>query len=143
PQARKDWATALHGLAQGCDPAAAREDAKLKAATAQANTLAAVCDSHLKRKKMRTSDQRERILRKLVLPKLGNRPITSIRRSEIVALLDGIEDNNGARTADVALGHLRAVMNWFAARDDEFQPPFVRGMGRQVAAEHRRSRVPD
>jgi integrase len=90
---------------------------------------------------MRTADQRDRILRTLVLPKLGDRPIASIKRSEIVALLDDIEDNNGARTADVALAHLRAVMNWFAARDDDFRPPIVRGMQRQAAADHRRARV--
>jgi integrase len=143
--ARKGAADALHELAQGHDPAAARADAKLKAAAAQANTLAAITAEYLKREgsKLRTLDQRVSTLNRLILPALGARPIADIKRSEIVRLLDGIEDRSGQRMADVALAVLRRIMAWHATRSDDFVPPIVRGMSRQNVAEHRRSRILD
>src|SRR5262245_21706108 len=141
--ARKGAADALHELAQGHDPATARADAKLKAAAAQTNTLAAVVAEYLKREggKLRTLDQRVSTLNRLILPVLGARPVADIKRSEIVRLLDGIEDRSGQRMADVALAVLRRIMAWHATRSDDFVPPFVRGMSRQNAAEHRRARI--
>src|SRR5262245_23059384 len=143
--ARKGAADALHELAQGRDPAAARKTAALTAAAAKANTLAAVAAEYLKREggKLRTLDQRVSILNRLILPMLGARPIADIKRSEIVRLLDGIEDRSGQRMADVALAVLRRIMMWHATRSDDFVPPIVRGMGRQNPVDHRRSRILD
>jgi integrase len=143
--ARKGAATALHEVAQGHDPAACRKDAARTAAAAKANTLASVITEYLKREgsKLRSLDQRVSILNRLILPVLGARPIEDIKRSEIVRLCDGIEDRNGQRMADVALAVLRRIMGWHATRSDDFVPPIVRGMSRQSAAEHRRSRILD
>ena len=143
--ARKGAADALHELAQGHDPAAARKAAALTAAAAKANTLAAVAAEYLKREgsKLRTLDQRVSILNRLILPVLGTRPIADIKRSDIVRLLDGIEDRNGQRMCDVALAVLRRIMAWHATRSDDFVPPIVRGMSRQKVAEHRRKRILD
>src|SRR5262249_28869020 len=82
---------------KGHDPATARADAKLKAAAAQTNTFAAVAAEYLKREggKLRTLDQRVSTLNRLILPALGARPIADIKRSEIVRLLDDIEDRSG------------------------------------------------
>src|SRR5262249_40735798 len=126
-------------------PAAGRKAAALTAAAAKANTLAAVVTEYLKREgsKLRTLDQRESILNRLILPVIGARPIADIKRSEIVHLLDGIEDRSGQRMCDVALAVLRRIMTWHAARSDDFVPPIVRGMSRQKVAEHRRSRILD
>src|SRR5262245_25578503 len=142
--ARKGAADALHELARGHDPAAARKAAALTAA-ARANTVVAVCEEYLKREssRLRTVDQRVSILRRLVYPVLRDRPVESIRRSEIVQLMDRIEDSSGQRMADVTLAVLRRIFNWYAARSDNFVPPFVRGMSRQKVAEHRRSRILD
>src|SRR5262249_34261218 len=100
---------------------------------------------YLKREggKLRTLDQRVSILNRLILPVLGPRPIAEIKRSEIVRLLDGIEDRTGQRMADMALAGLRRIMAWHATRSDDFVPPIVRGMSRRNAAEHRRSRILD
>jgi integrase len=143
--ARKTAADALHELAQGHDPAAARKAAALTAAAARANTVVAVCEEYLKREssRLRTADQRVSILRRLVYPVLGDRPVENIRRSEIVQLMDRVEDSSGQRMADVTLAVLRRIFNWYAARSDSFVPPFVRGMSRQKVAEHRRSRILD
>src|SRR5262249_41122057 len=91
--------------------------------------------------KLRTVDHRAALFNRLILPVLGSRPIEDIRRSEIVRLLDGIEDKNGQRMADVALAALRRIMAWHATRSDNFVPPIVRGMNRQNPVEHRRSRI--
>ena len=143
--ARKGAADALHDLANGIDPSAMRKVAKQKAVESEANTVAAICNEFLQResKRLRTIDQRERILRRLVYPAIGNRPIESLKRSEIVRLMDRIEDASGQRMADVTLAVLRRIFNWHATRSDNFVPPFVRGMARQRAAEHRRSRTLD
>jgi integrase len=141
--ARKAAADVLLEVSRGNDPAKARTDAKIKAAEAKADTLAAVCASYIKREgaKLRTVDQRVSILARHVYPTMGDRPVSEIRRSEIVHMLDRIEDNSGARMADVVLAILRRIFNWHATRDDEFRSPVVRGMGRQNVSEHRRSRI--
>jgi integrase len=141
--ARKAAADAQHALARGENPAKAKQTARIKAMEAKANTVANVCASYMRREasKLRTADQRESILRRHVLPHIGDRPIADVRRSEIVRLLDQIEDKSGQRMADVTLAILRKIMNWHAARSDDFVPPFVRGMGRQNTVEHRRTRI--
>ena len=130
---------------RGNDPVAKKEAAKIKAAEAKADTLAAVCASYLKREggKLRTIDQRVSTLNRLILPALGARPVSEIRRSEIVALLDKIEDQNGLRMADVALAVLRTVLHWHELRDENFRSPVIRGMSRWSAKEHRRARILD
>src|SRR5262249_5879409 len=141
--ARKAAADAQLALARGENPAKAKADATIKADAAKPNTLTAVCENYLKREggKLRTLDQRVSILRRLIYPKLGDKPIGSIKRSDLVALFDKIEDENGARASDVALAVLRRILRWHAIRDDEFVVPIVPGMARQKPAEHRRDRI--
>ena len=78
---------------------------------------------------------------RLVYPVMGARPIEDIRRSDIVRLLDRIEDNNGPVMADLTLAYIRRVMNWHASRSDEFRSPIVRGMARTSGKERARARI--
>jgi integrase len=141
--ARKAAADAQHVLAQGQNPAKARTDAKVKAAESKANTVANICAAYMKREggKLRTSGQRESIFRRLIYPHIGDKPIDSIRRSDLFAMLDKIADRNGDRMSDVTLSTLRRVLNWYALRDDNFRSPVVPGMNRQQAKDHRRERI--
>lgn len=141
--ARKLCADALHEVAQGHDPSEARQTAKMKAAAAKLNTVANVCEEYFKREhgKLRTAKTREVTLRRLVFPTFGSRQIDTIKRSEIVRLIDRIEDNNGPRIADLSLRYLSRIMSWHALRDDNFRTPILRGMGRWNHAEHARERV--
>src|SRR5262245_93449 len=143
--ARKMAADAALDLDRGIDPRQARKEARTKAAADAADTLQAICGKYLAREgdKLRTKRQRERTLAKYVYPVLGERPIGSIRRGEIVRLLDKIEDNSGGRTADVVLSVLRRVFNWWAIRDESFVPPSIRGMARHSMAAHARTRILD
>jgi integrase len=75
-------------------------------------------------------DQRKAILDRLVYPVIGNKVAVNLKRSDIVALLDSIEDDHGAGMADGTLMVIRRICNWHAARDDDFRSPIVRGMGR-------------
>jgi integrase len=144
--ARKAATDALHELDEGNDPAAARKAAKVKAMETEANTVASVCAAYMKREadKLRTADQRESILRRLIYPAIGERPIGSIKRSDIVTMLDKVEDRSGARMADVCLAVLRRIFHWHETRTDDWRSPIIRGMGsRQNVKEHRRTRVLD
>jgi integrase len=141
--ARKLAADAMHELAQGRDPIEAKKEAKNKAASAAINTLSNVCEEYIRREngKLCTARERERWLNKVVFPVLGNRQIDSIKRSEIVRLLDRIEDKSGQRSADSVLQILRRIFNWHALRDDNFRTPIVKGMARYDLKANARTRV--
>jgi len=145
PSARKAAADALHELAQDRNPASVRFEAKEKAAAALADTVRTISEEYLGRegKKLRTVDQRASILKRLVYPNIGDRPVESLKRNEINRLLDKIEDRNGPRAADMTLAVLSKIFNWHAARSDEFNSPIVRGMARHNNKEHRRTRILD
>src|SRR5262249_3722394 len=91
--------------------------------------------------RLRSRGTQESVLNRLVYPIIGARPITEIRRTEIIRLLDRIEDENGPVQADRTLGMIRKIMNWHASRSDEFPPPVVRGMARTNPKERARERV--
>jgi len=59
-------------------------------------------------------------IRRELIPVLGPRPIGEITRREIVTLLEGITDRDGATTNAYArniFGHLSVLFNWAIARD--------------------------
>jgi integrase len=100
------------------------------------DTLQAICDEYQRREggKLRSAGWRKRVLERHVYPALGSRPIAEIRRSEIVRLLDRIEEGAGPAMADKTLGIIRKVMNWHATRSDDFRSPIVPGMTRGKAS---------
>jgi integrase len=142
-EARKAAATALADVEKGIDPAAAKLAAKGTAAIAAANTIAAVCADYmaLEGKKLRTTVQRDSILRRQIYPAIGDRPVASVTRGEIVRLLDRIEATTGPRAADMVLNVIRKVFNWHAVRDETFRTPIVKGMARTSPADRARSRI--
>src|SRR5215831_6844953 len=90
---------------------------------------------------LRSRPQIERLLRNLVYPHWAERDFAGLRRSDVAALLDHIEDHNGARQADLVLAIVRGISNWHATRDDNYLSPFVRGMRRRDPKAGRRSRT--
>lgn len=99
------------------------------------DSFGAVADNYIKRraKNFRTKDEFQRVLNRYVLPRWRDRDFLAIQRTDVTALLDDVEDASGARQADVALMVVRAIMNWQAARIDDYVPPIVRGMRRDKA----------
>ncbi len=96
---------------------------------------------HVGKKELRSADEIKRLLDRYILPAWKDREFVSIRRSDIAALLDHIEDNHGSRQADCCLAVIRSIMNWFASRNDGYNPPIARGMRRQSPAAQARSRT--
>jgi integrase len=125
-EARKQAKVKLGEVAKGHDPLAERRQ---KAAAAE-NTLQSVCENYFKRNKLRTMYERQRQLRRLVYPVLGGKQLELVRRSDIVKLLDRIEDTSGPSMADHVLAYLSRVFSWQASRSDDFRSPIVRGMKR-------------
>jgi integrase len=137
--ARREARAILGQVARGHDPVVERR----RTSEASKNTLQAVCEHYLVREggKLRTTAKRQANLERLVYPVLGDRQINDVKRTDINALLDDIEDQRGAAMADQILATLRRICNWHAIRDDQFRTPFVRGMARRKPEQRERDRT--
>jgi hypothetical protein len=154
--ARKEAKAIMGRVAKGGDPLA--EKRKARASASHAATLQGVCEAFLTREggmkitgsgkdrkvtfeggKLRTAAERYATFERLVFPKLGKRAVDEIKRSEIAALLNKIEDERGTAMADHTLAYLRRVLNWHASQSDDFHTPIVRGMARGIP--NARSRI--
>src|SRR5262249_21148979 len=122
----------LSGARTRADEARAAVATGANPSLAATETLKDICELYLAREggKLRTAEWRKRLLDRHVYPTLGSRPIAEIRRSEIVRLLDRIEEGSGPAMATQTLAIIRKVMNWHATRSDDFLSPVVRGMAR-------------
>jgi len=140
--ARKLAGDALLAVEQGRDPAAAKAT-RQKIKAAKANTVQALCENYLTREagKLRTGHARQRVLERLVYPEIGGTTLADLKRSHIVAMLDKIEDECGAKMADLTLAYVRKIFNWHASRVDDFNSPLARNMSRYDAKAHQGTRV--
>jgi integrase len=152
-QARALAKKAAGEVASGGDPVEERDKEK----SAATSTLKAVCEDYLTREcgmkrdaegkatfeggNIRSGDQRLSAFERLVYPTLGNWQIDAVKRSQVVKLLDTIEDEHGPSMAHSTLAYLSKVFNWHASRTDDFQSPLVRGMGRVKPRERAGTRV--
>ena len=137
--ARREAQAALGALARGRDPLAELRQAR----NADRDTLRAIAEEYLKRegKNLRSIENRRSTFHRFVYPRFGSRPINSIKRSELVRLLDHVEDNHGPVASQHTLVAIRRLFNWHAARDDDFLSPIVPGMGRISIADRARDRI--
>src|SRR5262249_47941998 len=69
----------------------------------------------------------------------SGRDFASIGRGDIAKLLDKIELQHGPRQATYCLQVFSSLANWYAARDDNYRSPIVKGMRR--GSPTRRDRV--
>ena len=124
----------LELIAGGVDPEQA-------AARKREQTFQAISEEYLRRKAKdhRSRSWVEATLARLVYPTFGARPIETINRSDIIRLLDRIEDERGPVMAGSTLSIINRIMNFHASRSDDFRSPIVRGMAR--GASQARSRI--
>src|SRR5215471_16163594 len=124
-----------------------RVRAGLPAVEAKGETLGAVIDNWLKRhvdsNGLRSRAKIVDLINRHISKDFRAREFTAIRRSDIVALLDEIEDDHGAPQADLVLSIVRRVMVWYAGRSDDYVPPLVPGMRRTKPQERARERILD
>jgi integrase len=111
--------------------------------TEATKSLKAITNEYMKRdgRKLRSADYRQKTFDRLVFPMLGDRPIDTLKRSEIIQLLDKIEDERGPSMAQSVLAYLSKVFNWHSTRDDDFLTPIRKGMARIKQGERARERT--
>jgi integrase len=142
--ARLESAAAMKARSEGIDPAQAHKAEREKAERSKADTLRSVAEEYFAReeKRLRSIGQRRRIFERLIFPVLGGMPIGTIRRTDIIRLIDRVEDKSGPRMADYMAACLQRVFNWFAIREETFQSPIPRGLPKRYnTAEHARERT--
>jgi integrase len=108
-------------------------------------TFAAVVENwfgrHIEAKGLRSKVETHRYLDKWILPAWSDREFTSIKRGDVAALLDAVEDKAGAVAADNALKRVSAICAWYQSRHDDYVSPVVKGMRRSNTKERARTRI--
>ena len=109
--------------ADGIDPREVRQEA----ARTAADTVEVVVRRYIERYQKvhnRTWEEVQWRLEREILPAWGKRPITSISRRDVIALLDGIVDRGVPITANRTLTVARKMFNWAIERDLIETSPF-------------------
>jgi Arm DNA-binding domain len=137
----RDW---LELIRKGIDPAIAEEEARQAELRQRANTFAAVVEDYLRfevighdpaKPRQRRAVEVERHFRRIFVAIWGDRPIASISRRDVLALIESIRDNGTVATlaaygkgskadrvpapvqARNLLAYLKAFFNWAIERD--------------------------
>lgn len=114
----RDEAKRLLGVAaHGGDPAATR--AAERKGSAEARTVAEVAEEWLRRDQAgnRSRAEVERVMQRDVLPVLGSRAVETIRKRDIIELIDAIADRGAPIMANRVLAHVKRLFRWSAGRD--------------------------
>ena len=88
---------------------------------------------HVEKNNLRSDRMIRSLLKNHILPSFAGMKFEEVRRSHITALLDRVEDNSGARTADYVLSIISGICLWYASRHDDYTSPIIRGMRRVKA----------
>ena len=131
-KARKIAAEARAEIARGADPAGAKQAAKA-AAREDLTMLSAVADRFIKKHvvKMRPASRREaeRLLRVEIIPKLGKRLFSDVKRADVRKLVEDIAER-APIVANRTLSLFRLFCNWAREQDiiesspcDGLKPP--------------------
>jgi integrase len=142
--ARREAKRLLGKVASGDDPLSD----KRKQRDARKDTLRRIVeDEYLTDddvKKLRTADEKRAAFERYIFPTLGTRPVTEIKRSEIVRMLRTVKQKNGPGAADLAFKVLSRFFTWFIPyADDDFVSPIVRGTYSQSKGDGARTLTDD
>jgi integrase len=99
-------------------------------------------------RKLKRPEKGRRELRRItarhIVPRIGKLDFLRLKRSNIIALLDQIEDEHTAMVADTVLITLRRAANWMQSRGDDYDARIFRGIKRRVPPHLReRARILD
>jgi integrase len=83
------------------------------------NTFSAVAETFLQRhvKGQRQAAETERSIRRELIGPWGDRPLGSITRRDVIALVEAIVDRDAPALARNVLGHCKTFFSWCVARD--------------------------
>jgi integrase len=119
-EARQRARALLVEMQDGSDPRARRaEEARIEAA-AKASTFASVAESFIARhiNTKRTARTVEGLIRRELIPRWGERPVGSISRADVIALVDEIVDRGHPEAARQVLAYVRRLFGWAVPRYD-------------------------
>ena len=116
--ARDEALRLLGSIKAGGDPLAERAAAKARAEAAAADSFGAAVRRWLDtdQKDNRRRSEVERMLRKDVLPAWGSRPLASVRKRDVIELVERVHARAPVG-ANRLLGSLQRFFKWAAARD--------------------------
>jgi integrase len=119
-EARTKARKVLCSLEDGVDPREQEAEAKRKAAAAKASTFANVAEAFIARHiaSKRSAKSIEQLIRRNLIPVWGERPITSISRAEVIALIDAIVDRGHPEAAHSTLAYIKRLFSWAVPRYD-------------------------
>jgi len=120
--ARKAATDALEAVERGENPAIekkATRAAKLQAAIEGRDKIKNLLDEYEKRHlaKIKSGAQARGFLDRFILEPWGERDVQSIKKRDIIDLLDDIYDSGRETTANRTLAHIRKFLNWCVERD--------------------------
>ena len=83
------------------------------------DSVRAAVDEWIKRDQAdnRTVGEVRRVMEREVMPAWGDRALASIRKRDVIELIDGIADRGAKIAANRALAYVRRFFNWCAGRD--------------------------
>ncbi|MFK4499270.1 integrase [Bradyrhizobium japonicum] len=145
-QARDFAKKAAGEVADKKDPQGELEEVRAEAkreSLAAVNTVNAVLDAFEKDhvEGLRSGDQVKAAFENHVRPRIGEKSIYDLKRSDITTLLNEVKAESGPVMADRVLAHVRKAFNWQMVQDDEFKSPIVRGMAKTKPKERQRKRI--
>jgi integrase len=139
-QARERARTSLELAGRGINPVEAREAEKQKVAAIK--SVSEAVEIFIKRHaktKNRSWGEVERVFKVYIIPKMGNRPVSSITPADIHDVLDALMDAGHPYMANRVFAHSRKFFNWCVERSWINEPP-TKHISRP-AEEHARDRV--
>jgi integrase len=118
-KAREAALEALRDIGKGIDPKEKEVAQRRADARRRANSFAVVAEEFIVRhvRKLRSGHDVEATIRRELIPRWGERPITDIVRRDVIALLEGIADTGRAHTAHHVHAYLSKLFNWAIGRD--------------------------
>jgi integrase len=115
----------LAAVAEGRDPSAEVKAAKAPKVIDERDTIRALIEVFDKRhlSTLRSGVEVRRQLNLHVIPKWGEKAVGSIKKRDVMDLLDGLVDAGKATTANRVRAYLSKFFNWCASRDIIEVPP--------------------
>jgi integrase len=143
--ARTEAKRLLGEVAAGRDPAGVKAEKRAvqKAGVEAKDSVRAAVKEWIKRDQAgnRTVGEVQRIMDRQVLPVWGDRSLASIRKRDVIELVDGIADRGAKVAANRALAYTKRFLSWCADRDMIDARPAA--AVKKVAKETKRDRVLD
>jgi hypothetical protein len=98
-----------------------------------ASVLNSWLDRHVTKSGLKSAPELKRIVDRLIAPRIGKVDFLRLKRSQVIALLDRIEDEHTPMVADTVLITLRRAARWMEGRGDDYDSKIFRGIKRRVS----------